>query len=86
MTAQLELQGLTKLFGDSPAQALSALNASQLSKHELLEQTGHTLGVHDVNLTIAAGELFVVMGLSGCSKSTLVRIARDSAPGCGAGF
>jgi glycine betaine/proline transport system ATP-binding protein len=74
MTAQLELQGLTKLFGDSPEQALSALNASQLSKHELLEQTGHTLGVYNVNLNIAAGELFVVMGLSGCGKSTLVRL------------
>jgi glycine betaine/proline transport system ATP-binding protein len=74
MTAQLELQGLTKLFGDSPDHALSALHASQLSKSELLEQTGHTLGVHDVNLTVAAGELFVVMGLSGCGKSTLVRL------------
>ncbi len=74
MSAQLELQGLTKLFGDKPERALSVLNASNLSKSELLEQTGHTLGVHDVNLTIPPGELFVVMGLSGCGKSTLVRL------------
>lgn len=74
MTAHLELKGLTKLFGDKPEHALSALATSNLSKAELLEQTGHTLGVHDANLTIAAGELFVVMGLSGCGKSTLVRL------------
>jgi glycine betaine/proline transport system ATP-binding protein len=74
MTAHLELKGLTKLFGDKPEHALSALNTYHLSKVELLEQTGHTLGVHDANLTIAAGELFVVMGLSGCGKSTLVRL------------
>lgn len=74
MTAQLELKGLTKLFGDQPEHALLALNASSLSKADLFEQTGHTLGVHDANLTIAAGELFVVMGLSGCGKSTLVRL------------
>nr|WP_222131996.1 betaine/proline/choline family ABC transporter ATP-binding protein [Pseudonocardia sp. C8] len=34
---------------------------------------GH-LAVHDVDLTIERGELFVVMGLSGSGKSTLIRM------------
>lgn len=31
------------------------------------------VGLRDVNIEIARGELFVVMGLLGCGKSTLVR-------------
>ena len=43
------------------------------SKAEILERTGHTLGLRDVTLSIEEGRTFVVMGLSGCGKSTLIR-------------
>ena len=62
---------VTKVFGDSP-QALALLRAGQ-GKAEVLAATGRSVGLNDVSLDIAAGEVFVVMGLSGSGKSTLVR-------------
>ncbi|MEJ8569974.1 betaine/proline/choline family ABC transporter ATP-binding protein [Microbaculum marinum] len=44
-----------------------------ISKSDLLDQTGHVIGIRDVSLDIKAGETFVVMGLSGSGKSTLIR-------------
>ena len=43
------------------------------SKDAILADTGHTVGLHDVNLHIKGAETFVVMGLSGSGKSTFVR-------------
>ena len=36
-------------------------------------ETGHTVGLRDINLTVKRGEIFVIMGLSGSGKSTLIR-------------
>src|SRR5699024_1182248 len=44
-----------------------------MSKAEILEKTGHTVGVYDASLEINKGEVFVIMGLSGSGKSTLIR-------------
>ena len=66
------LRKVTKIFGPTPARLLDQLRAGA-SKVDLLVQTGHTIGVRDVSLTIEAGKCFVVMGLSGSGKSTLVR-------------
>ncbi|MFQ5646336.1 MAG: glycine betaine/L-proline ABC transporter ATP-binding protein [bacterium] len=69
----LKLEGLTKVFGTRPQAALHDLREGK-SKAELLDTTGQVVGVHDVNLSIEQGELFVIMGLSGSGKSTLVRL------------
>ncbi|MGF2024801.1 MULTISPECIES: quaternary amine ABC transporter ATP-binding protein, partial [Enterococcus] len=42
--------------------------------NEILEKTGATVGVYDVNFEVNEGEIFVIMGLSGSGKSTLIRL------------
>lgn len=43
------------------------------SKDQILADTGHTVGLKDINLQINKGEIFVIMGLSGSGKSTMIR-------------
>ncbi|NMU71551.1 ATP-binding cassette domain-containing protein, partial [Vibrio parahaemolyticus] len=43
------------------------------SKEQVLAETGHTVGLKDINLQIQKGEIFVIMGLSGSGKSTMIR-------------
>jgi glycine betaine/proline transport system ATP-binding protein len=73
VSAYLELEHLTKLYGPDAGSGLKAIREGK-SKSELLESTGHVVGAYDVNLQIEQGELFVIMGLSGSGKSTLVRL------------
>lgn len=44
-----------------------------MSKSDVLAETGHTVGLRDINLSVNRGEIFVIMGLSGSGKSTLIR-------------
>jgi glycine betaine/proline transport system ATP-binding protein len=69
--SRIVVRNVTKIFGDS-ARALALLRAGQ-GKAEVLAATGSSVGLNDVSLDIAAGQVFVVMGLSGSGKSTLVR-------------
>jgi glycine betaine/proline transport system ATP-binding protein len=71
--ALIEVENVTKIFGPNPEAALHKWKDEGLGKDELLAQTGHTLGLADVSLSIDKGEIFVVMGLSGSGKSTLIR-------------
>ncbi|SJL84579.1 glycine betaine/L-proline ABC transporter ATP-binding protein ProV [Vibrio palustris] len=73
MSTMLEVKNLYKVFGDSPEEAFPLLQKG-LDKDQIFEQTGLTVGVKDVSLTINEGEIFVIMGLSGSGKSTLVRL------------
>ena len=74
MTAPLiRTTGLTKVFGLKQDEALR-LAGEGVSRAEILRRTGATLAVHDVSFEVARGEVFVVMGLSGSGKSTMVRL------------
>ncbi len=70
--SDIEVTHLYKVFGPNP-QAVMAQVEAGVSKDEILERTGHTVGLDDVNLSIKGAETFVVMGLSGSGKSTFVR-------------
>lgn len=70
--AMIKVTGLYKLFGNNP-QAVMPLVHEGRSKADILAQTGHTLGLKAIDLTINKGEIFVIMGLSGSGKSTLIR-------------
>ena len=70
--ANIVAEGLSKVFGPDPRSVVPLLEEG-VGKDEILERTGHTVGLQDVDLAIEDGETFVVMGLSGSGKSTLVR-------------
>ena len=70
---KLEVKHLTKIFGKRQKQALEMVQQAK-SKTKILEKTGATVGVYDVNFEVQTGEIFVIMGLSGSGKSTLIRL------------
>ncbi|WP_085319591.1 quaternary amine ABC transporter ATP-binding protein [Vibrio harveyi] len=68
----IEISGLYKIFGPKPKTVIKRVKQGQ-SKDQILADTGHTVGLKDINLQINKGEIFVIMGLSGSGKSTMIR-------------
>jgi glycine betaine/proline transport system ATP-binding protein len=73
VASHIRAEGLTKVFGDAPAKALEAQRSGRDAAW-IQEQLGQTLAVDDVSFEVEAGELFVIMGLSGSGKSTVIRM------------
>jgi glycine betaine/proline transport system ATP-binding protein len=82
MNTAVEFRNVDILFGPKSKrraaalmrEALTALDAGK-NRAEIAERTGVVVGVADANLTVARGEISVLMGLSGSGKSTLLRAA-----------
>ncbi len=70
--AKIEVKNVYKIFGDSPSKVLPMVQGGS-TKEEILEKTGHTVGLDNVSISVNEGETFVCMGLSGSGKSTLIR-------------
>ena len=73
MAIKIEVKNLYKVFGENPDRAFKMIDAGK-GKEEIFEKTGLSLGVKDASLAIEEGEIFVIMGLSGSGKSTMVRL------------
>ncbi len=72
MIEKIVVKNLVKIFGSHPQKGLAMLQEGR-SKDEILKETGFTVGINDVSFSVRQGEIFVVMGLSGSGKSTILR-------------
>jgi glycine betaine/proline transport system ATP-binding protein len=67
----LEARHLFKVFGKNPNQAIRRLKAGE--SRSAVADAG-TAAVIDASFTVNRGEIFVIMGLSGSGKSTIIRM------------
>ncbi|GAB7530153.1 glycine betaine/L-proline ABC transporter ATP-binding protein [Pseudomonas sp. 3A(2025)] len=71
--AILSVSTIFKIFGPHPQRAMDMLRQGA-DKNEIFSKTGHVVGVFDASFSVKRGEIFVIMGLSGSGKSTMVRL------------
>ena len=70
----LDAQHVTKIFGRQKQMAAARkLMDEGLSKEEIFKQTGCTMALCDVSFRVKRGEIFIIIGLSGSGKSTIIR-------------
>ena len=67
--AAIKIEKLYKVYGPHPKAALERLQSNPDAQLE----SGHVAALRNINLTIEAGKICVIMGLSGSGKSTLLR-------------
>ncbi|MCA0342580.1 MAG: ATP-binding cassette domain-containing protein, partial [Proteobacteria bacterium] len=70
---KISIKNVFKVFGERPDKALALLKAGK-TKADIHAVTGCTIGVNNASFDIRTGEIFVIMGLSGSGKSTMLRL------------
>ncbi len=70
---KISVRNLYKVFGSHPKQAMKLIKQG-LDKDTIFKKIESTVGVQDASFDIKTGEIFVIMGLSGSGKSTMVRM------------
>ncbi|MDO4680734.1 MAG: glycine betaine/L-proline ABC transporter ATP-binding protein [Aerococcus sp.] len=73
--ANIAIKNLSKIYGkpDQIREAKQLVDQNK-SKEEIVDKTGATVGVYNASFEIKEGETFVIMGLSGSGKSTILRM------------
>ncbi|MBI3146228.1 MAG: glycine betaine/L-proline ABC transporter ATP-binding protein [Pseudogulbenkiania sp.] len=72
-SGKIVVENLYKVFGDKPQDAMRLLKSGE-SKEAVFAKTGQVVGVNNVSFSVDEGEIFVLMGLSGSGKSSLIRL------------
>ena len=75
----VEFDNVSIVFGDRPETALPLMDRG-MERPDIRAACDQVLGVHDCSLTVAEGEILVLMGLSGSGKSTLLRAVNGLNP------
>jgi glycine betaine/proline transport system ATP-binding protein len=70
--SMISVRNLWKVYGPKPERVVGS-ELADLPRALLEARTGNVVAMRDIDLEVAPGEVFVVMGLSGSGKSTLVR-------------
>ena len=68
----LKVDNLSKLYGSNKSAANEMLK-SRHSKTEISKECGVTVAVNNISFEVERGKIFVLIGLSGSGKSTVVR-------------
>lgn len=68
----IRVSGVWKVFGRNPERVLEPQYAGR-DKSYFQSEFGNVIGLQDVSFSVNRGETFVIMGLSGSGKSTMVR-------------
>ena len=80
----IECHNIWKAFGSRSKEAMQVIDQDALGKTEVRDRFECVVGVQDANFEVGRGEIFCIMGLSGSSKSTLIRhLNRLIEPTCG---
>ncbi|QHI68679.1 quaternary amine ABC transporter ATP-binding protein [Tichowtungia aerotolerans] len=68
----IKVNGLFKIFGPDPQRVFPMIEKG-LTKNKILDKTGCGIGINNASFEIRKKEIFVLMGLSGSGKSTVIR-------------
>jgi glycine betaine/proline transport system ATP-binding protein len=69
----VEVKNLYKIFGHRAKERALPMLKEGISKKEILKKTGCTVGIDNASFEVKKREIFVIMGLSGSGKSTVIR-------------
>jgi glycine betaine/proline transport system ATP-binding protein len=70
--SQIKVKNVYKIFGRNPKKVIPLLEKG-MTKAQIHDKTGNSVGVNNASFQVNEGEFFVIMGLSGSGKSTLIR-------------